>query len=103
MTKIDPTWLEAFDKELLQLFAIDHSDAAWMSTCWAATQTFHRAGGAGVRQRLRPGARRCAVATAGHACVNRAAARHAGIQGRRCQGMAAMLAAHRNGNHACPV
>ena len=54
MTKIDPTWLEAFDKELLQLFAIDHSDAAWMSTCWAATQTFHRRGGAGVRQRLRP-------------------------------------------------
>ncbi|HEL3832259.1 TPA: hypothetical protein UMX25_001299 [Stenotrophomonas maltophilia] len=27
MTKIDPAWLEAFDKELLHLFAIDHSDA----------------------------------------------------------------------------
>lgn len=27
MAKIDPTWLEAFDKELLYLFTIDHSDA----------------------------------------------------------------------------
>lgn len=27
MTKIDATWLEAFDKELLHLFAIDHRDA----------------------------------------------------------------------------
>lgn len=27
MTKIEPAWLEAFDKELLHLFAIDHRDA----------------------------------------------------------------------------
>ncbi len=27
MTKIDPAWLEAFDKELLYLFAIDHGHA----------------------------------------------------------------------------
>ncbi len=27
MTKIHPAWLEAFDKELLHLFAIDHRDA----------------------------------------------------------------------------
>lgn len=27
MTRIDAAWLEAFDKELLHLFAIDHSDA----------------------------------------------------------------------------
>lgn len=27
MTKIHPAWLDAFDKELLHLFAIDHRDA----------------------------------------------------------------------------
>lgn len=27
MTRIDTAWLEAFDEELLHLFAIDHSDA----------------------------------------------------------------------------
>ncbi|MDH7551565.1 hypothetical protein [Stenotrophomonas geniculata] len=27
MIRIDSTWLEAFDKELLHLFAIDHRDA----------------------------------------------------------------------------
>jgi hypothetical protein len=92
VTKIDPTWLEAFDKELLHLFAIDHRDAGmdeYLLGCYADLPPREAAG---VRQRLRPGARRCAVATAGRACVNRAAVRHAGIQGKRCQGMAAMLA-----------
>lgn len=42
MTKIDPAWLEAFDKELLRLFAIDHRDAGMDEYCWAATQTFRR-------------------------------------------------------------
>jgi len=28
MTKINVAWMEAFDKELLHLFAIDHSDAS---------------------------------------------------------------------------
>ena len=27
MTKINVAWMEAFDEELLHLFAIDHSDA----------------------------------------------------------------------------
>lgn len=27
MTRIDAAWLEAFDEELLHLFAIDHCDA----------------------------------------------------------------------------
>jgi hypothetical protein len=27
VTRIDPPWLEAFDEELLHLFAIDHRDA----------------------------------------------------------------------------
>ena len=38
MTKIDPTWLEAFDKELLHLFAIDHRDAGmdeYLLSCYA--------------------------------------------------------------------
>lgn len=32
MTPIDATWLEAFDKALLHLFAIDHADAG-MDAC----------------------------------------------------------------------
>lgn len=38
MTKIDPAWLEAFDKELLHLFAIDHRDAGmdeYLLGCYA--------------------------------------------------------------------
>jgi len=38
MTKIDPAWLEAFDRELLYLFAIDHSDAGmdeYLLGCYA--------------------------------------------------------------------
>lgn len=38
MTKIDRAWLEAFDKELLHLFAIDHSDAGmdeYLLACYA--------------------------------------------------------------------
>jgi len=38
MTKINPTWLEAFDKELLHLFAIDHGDAGmdeYLLGCYA--------------------------------------------------------------------
>jgi hypothetical protein len=38
VTKIDPAWLEAFDKELLHLFAIDHSDAGmdeYLLGCYA--------------------------------------------------------------------
>lgn len=38
MTKFDPTWLEAFDKELLHLFAIDHIDAGmdeFLMGCYA--------------------------------------------------------------------
>lgn len=38
MTKIAPTWLEAFDKELLHLFAIDHRDAGldeYLLGCYA--------------------------------------------------------------------
>lgn len=38
VTRIDPTWLEAFDKELLHLFAIDHSDAGmdeYLLGCYA--------------------------------------------------------------------
>ncbi|SMR82784.1 MULTISPECIES: hypothetical protein [Stenotrophomonas] len=38
MTKIHPTWLEAFDKELLHLFAIDHRDAGmdeYLLRCYA--------------------------------------------------------------------
>ncbi|RTQ89645.1 MULTISPECIES: hypothetical protein [Stenotrophomonas] len=38
VTKIDPAWLEAFDKELLHLFAIDHRDAGmdeYLLGCYA--------------------------------------------------------------------
>ncbi len=38
MTKLDPAWLEAFDKELLHLFAIDHRDAGmdeYLLGCYA--------------------------------------------------------------------
>ena len=38
MTTIDTAWLEAFDKELLYLFAIDHSDAGmdeYLLGCYA--------------------------------------------------------------------
>lgn len=38
MTRIDPAWLEAFDKELLHLFAVDHSDAGmdeYLLGCYA--------------------------------------------------------------------
>lgn len=38
MTKIDPAWLEALDKELLHLFAIDHRDAGmddYLLGCYA--------------------------------------------------------------------
>lgn len=38
MTKIHPTWLEAFDKELLHLFAISHSEAGmdeYLLGCYA--------------------------------------------------------------------
>ena len=38
VTRIDTTWLEAFDKELLHLFAIDHSDAGmdeYLLACYA--------------------------------------------------------------------
>jgi len=38
VTRIDPTWLEAFDKELLHLFAIDHRDAGmdeYLLRCYA--------------------------------------------------------------------
>ena len=38
MTRIDPTWLAALDKELLYLFAIDHSDAGmdeYLLGCYA--------------------------------------------------------------------
>lgn len=38
MAKIDPTWPEAFDKELLHLFAIDHRDAGmdeYLLRCYA--------------------------------------------------------------------
>lgn len=38
MTPIDPTWLAAFDAELLYLFAIDHQDAGmdvFLLRCYA--------------------------------------------------------------------
>lgn len=38
MTRIDPPWLEAFDEELLHLFAIDHRDAGmdeYLLGCYA--------------------------------------------------------------------
>ncbi|MBA0240999.1 hypothetical protein BU225_17780 [Stenotrophomonas sp. MB339] len=38
VTKLDPAWLEAFDKELLYLFAIDHGDAGmdeYLLGCYA--------------------------------------------------------------------
>jgi len=38
MTKIDAAWLDAFDKELLHLFAIDHRDAGmdeYLLGCYA--------------------------------------------------------------------
>ncbi|WP_180835718.1 hypothetical protein [Stenotrophomonas muris] len=38
MTRIDPAWLEAFDEELLHLFAIDHRDAGmdeYLLGCYA--------------------------------------------------------------------